>query len=90
MAEPTNLERHMVSLKELGETLARKFELTEGLWDVTVEFKLAAANIGPNQDEVLPSAIASVSQVGLTRTEKQGPMTIDASSLAREPVRAST
>lgn len=75
-----NAERRMLPLKEVGRALVQHFGLTEGLWDVTIEFKLAAAAIGPTPDDVLPSAIASVSQIGLSRVDKAGPSTVDAST----------
>lgn len=83
MDEPKR-ERHMLPLRELGRVLVRHLGLNEGLWDITVEFKLAAGSVGPSPDEVLPSAIAGVSQVGLTRVNKAGPLTVDAGALAAE------
>lgn len=73
-------DRHMLPLRELGRALVKHFGFTEGLWDVTVEFKMGAGSFGPSQTELMPSAFVGVSQVGITRVTQPGPYSIDATA----------
>lgn len=78
-----------ISMSELGAVLVRHYGLTEGLFEVTVEFQLGVGALGPNSAELMPSAIASVKRVGLRRVpdSKPGPGLIDAASVgAPRPV----
>jgi hypothetical protein len=72
-----------LSLRELGELLVRHYEISEGIYELTVEFQLGVGALGPSPTELLPSAIASVSRIGLRRVPegKPGPGLIDASAL---------
>lgn len=74
-------DQFALPMRELAKVLARHFAITDGLWDLTVEFKLGAATMGPSEELVLPTAVASVSRVGLKAAEKVGPLTIDAAEL---------
>jgi len=70
-----------LSLKEVGEALVKHLGLHEGLYDMSVEFKLAVGQVGPSADSVLPGAIVGVSRIGLSKTENKGPNTVDASEV---------
>lgn len=71
----------MVSLIEVGVLLIKHFDLHEGLYDVNVEFKLAVASVGPAPETRLPSVIAGVSRLGLSRVTVVGTHTVDASKV---------
>jgi hypothetical protein len=72
-----------LSLRELGELLVQHYRINEGMFELTVEFQLGVGALGPSPTELLPSAIASVSRIGLRRVPegKAGPGLIDASAL---------
>lgn len=71
----------LLELRELTEVLVRHFRRTEGLWDVSIEIKIAIGTVGPNIETVLPGAMMGVSRVGIVQVEKAGPHTVDAANL---------
>lgn len=74
-----------LSLRELTELLVKESKLHEGLFNLTIEFQIGVGAVGPTADTVLPGAMVGVSKIGLVAAEKEGPNTVDASSL--NPVR---
>lgn len=54
-----------LSLKELAAVLVRHYGLTEGLYDVLVEFKIGVGAVAPSDEPRIPGAIVGVSRVGL-------------------------
>ena len=66
--------------KEVVEALIRYNDLHEGLWGLSIEFALAAANIAPEPGgDLLPTAIIPVKKIGLTRSNEPNNLTVDAS-----------
>jgi hypothetical protein len=64
--------------KEVVEALIRYNDIHEGLWTLSIEFGLAAANVGPEPSELLPAAIIAVKKIGLQRSEETNNLTVDA------------
>jgi len=65
--------------KEVVEALIRYNSIHEGLWDLYIEFGLAAANIGPGpENEYSPAAIIPLKKIGIQRVEKITNLTVDA------------
>ena len=76
MPETKNI---VFSHKEVVEALIRYNNIHEGLWDLYLEFGLAAANIGPGPGgELSPAAIVPVQKIGLQRSETSSNLTADA------------
>ena len=72
----------LMPLGELTKLLVKHHGFREGIFDISVEFQIGVGSIGPDPEKALfPSAIASVSRVGLKRVDKEGASTIDAASL---------
>ena len=69
-----------LSLRELTELLIKKHEIHEGIWAITIEFKLGVMTIQDN-DGVWPTAISSVSGVGIQKVDKEGPHALDAAKV---------
>lgn len=69
------------SLQELTEILVKQQGLSEGHWQLMVEFGFGASNAGPNEKDVKPTALIAVQALGLSRAPGPGPLTIDASKL---------
>lgn len=78
---PPNLVAEQLTLKQLTEILIRHYNLTEGFYELSVEINFTAANAGPSQDQVLPSAIVSFSRVGLAVSSAESPLAIDAATI---------
>ena len=73
----------IISLKhrDLVEILIKHLDLHEGLYDLTFEFQIAVGAIGPSPELVLPGAMIGVKGVGLIKTDKSGPQTVDAAKV---------
>jgi hypothetical protein len=68
--------------KEVVEALIRYNDLHEGLWGLSIEFGLAAANVGPEPGgDLLPTAIIPVKKIGLTRSNELNNLTVDAAEV---------
>lgn len=77
------------SLAEITEMLIKQSDLHEGYWQLTVEFGMAAANIGPNELESRPAAIIPLQQVSLTKQKQKGNLTycLDANEVNPAPTK---
>jgi len=74
-------EIQMISLshQEVVEALIKHQDIHEGMWQLVVEFGIAAANIATGPDEFLPAAIVPVKKIGLRKVDKMTPLSVDAS-----------
>lgn len=70
-----------LTLKELAALLVKHYGLTEGKFDLLVEYQFAAGQFGPTPDSVLPAMMVSISKLGLMPSPKDGPLTIDAAAV---------
>jgi hypothetical protein len=68
-----------LALRELAELLVKHYDVHEGLFDTLVEFQIGVGPVGPTPDSQCPGAMVGVSKVGLVRSTKAGPATVDAS-----------
>lgn len=75
MAEP---ERYVFSYKEVAEALIKQQDLHEGIWGIYVEFGIGAANAGPSEDQLLPTAIVPIVKMGLQKMPKDNVLAADA------------
>jgi len=72
--------------KEVVEALIRYNNLHEGLWGLSIEFALAAANVAPEPGgDLLPTAIIPVKKIGLTRSNEINNLTVDAAEVNPTP-----
>lgn len=74
-----------LDLRELGEVLVRHYGLTDGMFDVLIEYQFGIGAFGPSPDQTFPGFAAGVSKIGLAPAAIVGPMTIDASRVPRRP-----
>lgn len=70
-----------LSLLDLAGVLVKHYGLTTGKYELMLEFRLGIGNVGSTEQDRLPGAMVGVSKVGLVRTEKDGPLTVDASEI---------
>lgn len=68
----------LFSLKEITEHLIRIQGYHEGLYDISIQFSFAVGSFGPTSELILPGAMFGVSGIGLAKTDKIGPNTVDA------------
>jgi len=62
-----------VSHKELLELLIKASNVHEGDWMLQVNFGFTAGNFGPNDENVLPGAVAVINNIGITRAPENAP-----------------
>jgi hypothetical protein len=76
MAEPS---QYTFDYKEIVEALVKKQGLHEGLWQLIVSFEMAAVNVGSTNELLSPAAVVRLTKIGLTKTDKENNLTVDAS-----------
>lgn len=69
--------------KELAEMMVRQLGISEGLWGIYIKFGIAALNAGPGPEELRPTAIVPVLEIGLQRFEEPSNLTVDAAEMAK-------
>lgn len=72
--------------KEVTLALIKHQNIHEGIWQLYVEFGIAAANMPiaeENQDNLrlCPTAIVPIKTIGLMRVDKENPLALDASKV---------
>lgn len=73
--------QHVFSHKEVVEALIEKLGIKEGIWGLYVEFGIVGANIGPDPDNILPTAVVPLVKLGLQRMPEISSISVDASTL---------
>jgi len=77
----------MFSYKEVAEALVKKQGLNEGLWALSVKFGIQAMNFGPSENDLKPTAIIPLLEIGLHRADKESNLTVDAAKVNPKPKR---
>jgi hypothetical protein len=84
-------------LKEITAVMLRDQGIRSGLWMIWSRFAHVVTNIGPPEDEsggapgpAGPGVIAILTEVGIQRVDKPGPLSVDASQVwgEKKPERA--
>lgn len=70
-----------LSMRDLAVVLVKHYGLTEGKYDLMVEFQIGTGPMGPDKDSLVPGAMIGLSRVGLLPVAKLSPNTIDASQV---------
>lgn len=68
---------------EVAATLVKQLDLHEGIWGVSLEFGLAAANVPSPHDQsiFMPAAVLVVNKFHLQRFEVASNLTVDAAAI---------
>ena len=64
--------------QEIAALIIKHQGIHEGYWSIYVEFGFDAADVNRNGLSLLPTALASVVHVGITRCEAVHPLAVDA------------
>jgi hypothetical protein len=78
--EPTPI-KPTLSLKDLAVVLIKHYDLTEGVFDLMVEYQIGIGAVGPDKSSLVPGAMIGVSRIGLMPTTMSGINTVDASTV---------
>jgi len=74
------VDAYTFNYKEVVTALIKQQGLHEGIWQLTVEFGLGAANIG-SENDLKPSAIVAVGKLGLKKLEVENNLSVDAAKV---------
>ena len=75
MAEPTLIA---FNFREIAELLVKQQDIHEGLWCIHFKFGIKGANLGTNDENVLPTAMVPILELGLQKVEDRTNLTVDA------------
>ena len=81
MQQPINIDKKKpisFSLRQITEILIKHENIHEGLYNLSLNFKIAVGAVGPAQDSVYPGAMIGVAGVGILKVEKETEQTVDA------------
>jgi hypothetical protein len=86
MAETSQI---LFSYKEVVESLLKREGINEGIWALFIKFGLSAANTGPSESDLHPTALVPLLEIGIQRADKETNIAVDASKLeSRRPAKA--
>lgn len=77
------VSQYNFSHKEMIETLIRKQGLNEGIWSLSFQLGFGATQVPSptGSSEPIPAAIVSIMSIGLQKTDKEGPLALDAAKV---------
>jgi len=78
MAEANQI---LYSFKELASLMVKDRNLHEGYWGVYVRFGINAANAGANDNDLKPTALVPIIEVGLQKFEELNNLSVDAAEV---------
>ncbi|MFH0958235.1 MAG: hypothetical protein V1897_05980 [Pseudomonadota bacterium] len=84
MAEAT---QYTLSFKELAEIIVKKQGLHEGVWGIYVKFGLSAGSIGFKEQDILPTAMVPIIEIGIQKQGELSPLAVDAAVVNPRPVK---
>jgi hypothetical protein len=74
------------SHREIVEMLIKNQNIHDGYWGIIIEFGLGAGALpAPPNGNPVPSAIVQISKIGIQRSDKPNPQTVDASTVNPRP-----
>lgn len=71
--------------KDVVALLLKQHKIHSGLWSFTVEFQLSLGLAGASAEAALPTAMASVSRIGIQHGQELNSVTFDAAELNPAP-----
>ena len=82
MAEANQI---LYPFKELAALMVKDQNLHEGYWGIYVRFGITAANAGPNDNELKPTALVPIIELGLQKFEEINNLSVDAAEVNPAP-----
>ena len=82
-------KEYLFSHKAIVEELIKREGIHEGLWMLTIELGLTGTNVNAQTAEgkasLSPAGIVSVGRIGISRTDQENDLTVDASKVNPRP-----
>jgi hypothetical protein len=79
--QPITAVSEPLPISEIGKLLIKHYGLSEGLFDILVEFGVGFGAVGPRPEEIVPGVMIGVSKIGLINVEQKGPSTLNAAEI---------
>jgi hypothetical protein len=76
-------KQYIFSYREVAELMVQQLGITDGLWGLYVKFGIAAANVGPGNEDMRPTAMVAVLELGLQKFDEPSNLTVDAAELSK-------
>lgn len=77
--------QYIFSFKEIATALVKASDIHEGIWGLIVNFAINAQNVGPNENELRPSALIPILSIGLMKADKETNLCVDAAKVNPAP-----
>lgn len=71
----------LFSFKELAALMVKAQGITEGYWGIYVRFGISAANAGPSNNDLKPTALVPVVELGLQKFDELTNLNVDAAEV---------
>jgi hypothetical protein len=81
---------HNVGIKDLATILIKHFGLTEGKFELAVEFQIGLGGVGPDKAAPIPGVVVGLRAVGLQAAREGMPNAVDAAEVSAPPTRKRT
>jgi hypothetical protein len=82
-------KQYLFSHKAIVEELIKREGIHDGLWMLTIELGLTGTNVNAQTPEgkasLSPAGIVSVGRIGISRTDHENDLTVDASKVNPHP-----
>lgn len=94
MSAPTNRRKtdlasdspaYSLSMTELTAVLIKHYGLTEGKYELGIEFQIGVGPVGPPNQQLLPGVVLGVKSVGLSPAVVDTTTTVNAATLEEVP-----
>lgn len=71
----------LFSFKELAALMVKNQDINEGYWGIYVRFGISAANAGPSDADLKPTALVPVVELGLQKFDQLNNLSVDAAKV---------
>lgn len=69
------------TFKELATLMVKDQEIHEGFWGIYARFGIAAANTGPSETDIKPTALVPIVELGLQRFDELNNLSVNAAEV---------
>ena len=79
-----------MTTRELTELLIKHSGLSEGLYELLIEFQMGFGAVGPAPEHLSPGVMVGVHRIGLSKVSAPSPFSVDASQVNQGAISAKT
>jgi hypothetical protein len=75
------MSEHMYKHSELVTALIKHQGIHEGLWQLSITFGFAAANVGENPESLNPASVTQIAAIGIRPADSLSNIAVDAAAV---------